>query len=74
MKPCCFSVKSRSQAAVEYIMVLSILMMSLGYTSYYVIFDSKKTMDLATAQEAVDSLAKAANTVYSLGPCSKTYA
>lgn len=63
----------KAQAAMEYVIVLATLMLILGYVVYYVLYDAQKTMELTAAQDAVDSLAKAANTVYSLGPCSKTY-
>jgi len=58
---------------MEYVLVLATLMLILGYVGYYVLSDLQRTLELTAAQDAVDSLAKAADTVYAMGPCSKTY-
>lgn len=63
----------KSQASMEYVIIIAMLMLAFGYISYFTLSDLQVSMELANAQDVVDSLAKAANTVYSLGPCSKTY-
>jgi len=65
--------KKRAQAAIEYVLVLGTLLIALGYVGYSVLNESETTIKLAKARNTVDSIAKAADSVYSLGPCSKTY-
>jgi hypothetical protein len=64
---------SRGQAAVEYLMVVSLLLLMVGYLSYNVLYSAQSPLEMNSGNDAVDAVAKAADTVYSLGPCSRTY-
>ncbi|MFH1404278.1 MAG: hypothetical protein ABIH11_08425 [Candidatus Altiarchaeota archaeon] len=58
---------------MEHVLLTLMFMIFLACLNYSVIYDSHSMMETTTAEDAVDSIAKAADTVYSLGPCSKTY-
>ena len=64
----------RSQVSVEYILIVGIALIILLTFFYYAINRSNVTVRLNQASDAVTTLAKTADTVYSLGPGSKDYA
>lgn len=63
----------KGQVAMEYMSILALLILVLGYVGYSTLYDSQMTVEMTKAQDAVNSIARAADIVYSLGPCSKTY-
>ena len=63
----------KSQAASEYIILIGILFVLLIPILYYTLTTSNENVRLNQANDAVVTLAKAADTVYSLGPGNKKF-
>ncbi|MBU0761800.1 MAG: hypothetical protein KKD39_02140 [Candidatus Altiarchaeota archaeon] len=63
----------RGQVAVEYMALLGTLLLGLVFLGYYQLDDTRIGIEVATAQDAIESLARSADTVYAIGPCSRTY-
>jgi hypothetical protein len=62
----------RGQVSVEYVILLSALLLGVAFLGLYELDETRRGIEVSTAQDAVESLARAADTVYSMGPCSKT--
>ena len=62
----------KSQAAIEYLVLMSLIIFFLIPLLYYSTSESANTIKLNDAQDAVQSLVKTADYVYSLGPGTKT--
>ncbi len=62
----------KSQAAIEYLVLISLIIFFLIPLLYYSTSESANTIKLNDAQDAVQSLVKTADYVYSLGPGTKT--
>ncbi len=63
----------RSQVAMEYIILIGVLLILLIPILYYALSSSNESARLNQANDAVVSLAKAADTVYALGPGNRNY-
>ncbi|MFH1722850.1 MAG: hypothetical protein ABH950_09640 [Candidatus Altiarchaeota archaeon] len=63
----------RGQAAVEYLVWIAPLMLLVAVLYANALSDSVQTINFNKANDAVDTLAKAADTVYSMGPGSKIF-
>ena len=66
--------EKRAQASLEYVIVVGILLVLLIPLFYYLTYTSSESVKNSQAEDAVKSLASAANEVYSLSPGSKRYA
>ena len=66
--------KLRAQVATEYIVLIGILLAILVPVLYYFNYQSTAVLNLNQAQDAVQTLAKTANYVYSLGPGTRSIA
>ena len=62
----------KSQAAIEYLVLVSLIIFFLIPLLYYSTSESANTIKLNDAQDAIQSLVKTADYVYSLGPGTKT--
>lgn len=58
----------KAQSAIEYLILISILLFMLIPILYYSNYQSTSVLNLNDAQDAVQTLAKTADYVYSLGP------
>ena len=63
----------RGQASLEYAIIVGILMVILIPLFYYALHRSSETVKSSQAEDAVNSLAAAADEVYSLSPGTKKY-
>lgn len=63
----------KSQAASEYIVLIGILLVLLIPIFYYTLKTSNENIRANQANDAVISIAKAADTVYTLGPGNRKY-
>lgn len=63
----------RGQVSVEFMALVSALLLGIVLLGYNQLNDTRSGIDTATAQDAVDSIARAADKVYAMGPCSRTY-
>ena len=62
---------NKSQIAVEYMLILGIALLVMIPTFYYAIKETNVNIQLNQANDAVNTLGKAADTVYSIGPGTK---
>jgi len=62
----------KSQAAIEYLVLVSLIIFFLIPLLYYSTSESANTIKLNDAQDAIQSLVKTADYVYALGPGTKT--
>lgn len=63
----------RSQISAEYILILGMVLLVTIPLFYYAITKSNSSIRLNQADDAINSLAKAADTVYAIGPGTKRY-
>lgn len=63
----------KSQASVEYLMIIGLVLIVVIPLFYYAFSQSNINVKINQADDAVNTLAKAADTVYALGPGSKKY-
>ena len=63
----------RAQVSVEYLMVIGVALVIVLPLFYYAISESTNNIKLNQAEDAVNTIAKAADSVYSLGPGTKKY-
>ncbi|MBU2638019.1 MAG: hypothetical protein KJ955_03535 [Nanoarchaeota archaeon] len=63
----------RGQAGIEYVMIVGAILLVTIPLFFYAFYETNKKVALNQAEDAVNTIAKAADTVYSLGPGSKKY-
>lgn len=63
----------RGQVSIEYIMIIGLLLLVTIPLFVYAFVEVKRNVQMNHAEDAVSTLANAANTVYALGPGSKKY-
>lgn len=63
----------KSQISLEYIFIIGFLLMAMIPIFYYAITQSSSTINLNQADDAVNTIANAADRIYSLGPGSRDY-
>jgi len=63
----------RAQVSVEYLMIIGVALVIATPLFYYAISESTSNIKLNEAEDAVNTIAKAADSVYSLGPGTKKY-
>ena len=63
----------KAQAAIEYTMLIGAALIIIIPISYYAIQESTRNIQMNQASNAVNTLAKAADSVYALGPGSQKY-
>ena len=63
----------KAQVAVEYLMLIGMALIIALPLFYYAISESSNTIKLNQAEDAVNSIAMAADSAYSLGPGTKKY-
>ncbi|MBN3037769.1 MAG: hypothetical protein JW834_04970 [Candidatus Diapherotrites archaeon] len=64
----------RGQVSIEYLILITLLMAILTPITYYALSTSKESIQISETESSLQSLAKAADRVYALGPGSKDYA
>jgi len=64
---------SKSQIATEYILIMGLVLVVTIPLLYYSMSESSINVQLNQAEDAVNTIAKAADTVYSIGPGTKKY-
>ena len=64
----------KAQIATEYLVLVSLILVILLPVLYYSTYESTATLKLNDAQDAVQTLAKTADYVYSLGPGTRSIA
>lgn len=62
-----------SQVSIEYLMVAGVILVVMIPIFYYSVSESSSQIRMNQAEDAVNSLAKAADSVYALGPGSREY-
>src|SRR3989338_10937747 len=65
------SLSRKAQSSVEYIMIIGFLLIALTPLLYFAITQSQNHVRINHADDAMLSLSRASDTVYSLGPGSK---
>ncbi|MEM2918425.1 MAG: hypothetical protein QXY62_02890 [Candidatus Altiarchaeota archaeon] len=65
--------KKTGQASIEYVILVSFLILATSGLIYITMIDSQIRLIDHSAKDVIESLGSAADLVYSLGPCSKTY-
>ena len=63
----------KAQAALEYVMLIGAVLLIIISISYYATQESTRNIQMNRANDAVNTLAKAADSVYALGPGSQQY-
>lgn len=63
----------RGQVSIEYLILIGFILIALIPIFYYALSESSNTTRLNEADDAVNSLAKSADSVYALGPGTKNY-
>lgn len=63
----------KSQVSIEYIFLIGFLLILLVPVFYYAIDKTRSTIDINQADDAVNTIANAADRVYSLGPGSRDH-
>ena len=63
----------KAQAALEYVFLIGAVLLIIISISYYATQESTRTIQMNQANDAVNTLAKAADSVYALGPGSQKY-
>jgi len=64
----------KSQVSTEYLFILGLIILALIPIIYYATQESSRTLNLNDAQDAVQTLARTADYVYSLGPGTRSIA
>ncbi|MFH1052929.1 MAG: hypothetical protein V1740_00790 [Candidatus Woesearchaeota archaeon] len=63
----------KSQSSVEYIMIIGVVLVFTMPLFYFALSQSRNNIKVNQADDAVNTLSKAVDTVYALGPGSKKY-
>ena len=63
----------RGQTSIEYLILIGFILIALIPIFYYALSESSNTVRLNEAEDSVNTLAKAADSVYALGPGTKNY-
>ncbi len=63
----------RGQVGIEYVLIVGAILLITIPLFFYAFYETNKRVTLNQAEDAVNTIAKAADTVYSLGPGSRKY-